>query len=195
MKYSVSEISELIRERRTVKPKDFTDRTVQKDMLERILSNATWAPNHGMTQPWSYTVFMGDGRPRLADTLGSAYKAETAPELFLPRKFDKLRNNVLKSSVTIAICMKRQESRKITELDEILAVACGVQNMHLTCTAYGLGAFWATPSIMNTQEVKTFLGLQEEDRCLGFFYIGYPAIDWPKGYRSPLPEHVEWIEE
>ena len=195
MRYSVSEISELIRDRRTVKPKDFTDRAVQKDMLERILSNGTWAPTHGMTQPWAYKVFMGDARKRLGDTLASEYKSGSTEEQFMQRKYDVLQNSPVSSSVVIAICLNRQETKKISELDEMMAVACSVQNMHLTCTAYGLGAFWSTPAVMHDQGVKDFLDLKEDDRCLGFFYIGYPSIDWPKGYRSPLPEHVDWIEE
>jgi len=93
------------------------------------------------------------------------------------------------------VCMKRQESGKITRQDEKMAVACCVQNMYLTCTAYGLGSFWSTPKVIFTARMRNFLGLSEEDECIGLFYIGYPAIDWPPGYRTPLAEHVEWIEE
>jgi nitroreductase len=52
MKFSLSEITELIRTRRTIYPKDYSDRVVQKEIVERVLTNGTWAPTHGMTQPW-----------------------------------------------------------------------------------------------------------------------------------------------
>ena len=44
-------------------------------------------------------------------------------------------------NLVIVIGMKRQPSGKISELDEIQAVACAVQNMHLTATAHGLGGY------------------------------------------------------
>ena len=91
--------------------------------------------------------------------------------------------------------MKRQEEERISELDEIMAVAAAVQNMHLTCTAYGLAAFWSTPGFMKTDDMKEFLGLGEKDRCLGFFYLGYPENEWPKGRRKPIEYVTEWIQE
>jgi nitroreductase len=164
-------------------------------MLERILTNGTWAPNHGMTQPWRFKVFEGDSGQDLGDILSSVYQAETPTDLYLQRKADGLSQNPRMSSVTVALCMKRQASGKISELDELMAVACCVQNMHLTCTAYGLGAFWSTPAIMSHPGVHDYLRLDEDERCLGFFYIGYPSGDWPKGYRTPLAEHVDWRGE
>ena len=81
---------------------------------------------------------------------------------------------------------------EITELDELMATACAVQNMYLTCSAYGLGAFWATGAVSIGEGMRKFTGLADGDRALGLFYIGYPAIEWPKGYRAPLEKSVTW---
>jgi hypothetical protein len=37
-----------------------------------------------------------------------------------------------------------------------------------------------------------FLGLGPNDQALGLFFVGYPAIEWPKGYRRPLDQVVKW---
>ncbi|MCB0795129.1 MAG: nitroreductase [Flavobacteriales bacterium] len=195
MRYSVSELSDLIRDRRTIQPKDFTDRPVLRDVVERILSNGTWAPNHGMTQPWRFQVFMGNSRSRLADHLAATYRAITPTDMFLASKCDKLRQRPLQSTVVVAIGMERDPKGKISELDEICAVACAVQNMHLTCTAYGLGGFWSTGPVLSSDAMRDFLGLGVEGRCLGLFYIGYPRVEWPKGYRKPLPDVTTWHED
>jgi nitroreductase len=192
MKYSVSELSEIIRHRRTVFPKDYTDREVHRDIVERVLSNGTWAPNHGMTQPWRYHVFQGDARTRLSTFLGEEYTRTTSPEKFLQRKMDNLTQRPLSSSVVIALGMARDPNGKISELEEMLAVACGVQNMHLTCAAYGLGGFWSTGGAITGEGMRQFLGMGEKDKCLGLFYIGYPSIEWPVGYRKPLDHFVSW---
>lgn len=195
MKFSVSEISELMRYRRTIYPKDYTERAVHRELVERILTNATWAPNHGMTQPWRFTVFTGDARKRLSDRLSEIYLANTPADKVLPKKLESIRQRPLQSSVVIAIGLQRDPSGKINERDELLAMGCAVQNMHLTCAAYGLGAFWATGAPMTGPAMKAFLGLGEQDLALGLFYIGYPAVEWPKGYRKPLDQLVHWVDQ
>lgn len=192
MKFSVSEITEVIRQRRSIQPKDLSQREVQRDILERILTNATWAPTHGLTQPWRFTVFTGPARSELSTFLGQEYTRITPPEKFLQRKYDNVTQRVLQSNVVIAIGMVRDPKGKINERDELLATACAVQNMHLTCTAYGLGAFWATGAALTGDGMRAFLGLGPEDLALGLFHIGYPAIEWPKGHRRPIDTLVTW---
>lgn len=192
MKFSVSEISELIRHRRTIYPKDYTDRAVHREIVERVLTNASWAPNHGMTQPWRFHVYTGQARERLSQFLGDTYKSMTPADKFLPKKQETIMQRPLQSSVVIALGMMRDPKGKISERDELLAMACAVQNMHLTCAAYGLGAFWATGGPMTGNAMRDFLGLGEHGLALGLFYIGYPAIEWPKGYRTPLDQIATW---
>ena len=192
MKFSVSEITDLIRHRRTIYPKDYTTREVHREIVERVLTNATWAPNHGMTQPWRFTVFSGAARERLSAFLGEEYKRITPPEKFLQKKFDTMTVRPMQSSVVIALGMARDPNGKISEREELLAMACAVQNMYLTCAAYGLGAFWATGGALTGTGMRDFIGLGEQDQALGLFYIGYPAIEWPKGYRKPLDQLATW---
>lgn len=140
MRHSVSEITAIIQDRRTVQPKDFSTREVQRDVIDRVLGNAIWAPNHGMTQPWRFTVFTGTGRDRLSRFLGEEYTRITPAEKFMPRKFENHVQRPLQATVVIALGLARDPNRKIPLLEEQLAVGCAVQNMYLTCAAYGLGA-------------------------------------------------------
>lgn len=195
MRHSVSEITDIIHDRRTIQPKDYTPREVQRDIIDKVLGNAVWAPSHGMTQPWRFTVFTGAGRERLSHFLGEEYRRLTPPEKFLQKKFENHVQRPLQTSVVIALGMARDPNRKIPAHEEQFSVACAVQNMHLTCTAYGLGGFWSTGAAITGTGMRDLLGLGEEDQCLGLFYIGYPAVEWPKGYRKPLPDFVKYVGE
>ena len=195
MKYNLSEITEVIKNRRTIFPEQYSNRKVQKELVENILNNARWAPTHGMTQPWRFKVFYENGLEKISTFQSNHYKEITPAEEFNERKFEKLKSRPLISSVVIAICMERQKAEKIPEIEEIQAVACAVQNMYLTCTAYGLGGFWSSGGVTYTKGMHSFLQLGEKDKCLGLFYIGYPEIDWPKGQRKPLEYITEWISE
>lgn len=195
MRFNLSEITELIRERRTIYPEQFSDRKVHKEQIELLLNNAQWAPTHGNTQPWRFKVFTEDGRTQLSDFLSQTYLKLTPTEKQVDAKLAKLLTRPLKSSVIIAVCMERQETEAIKEIEEIEAVACAIQNMHLTATAYGLGAFWSTPKLIYTNEMNEFLKIGEKDKCLGLIYIGYPSIEWPKAHRKPIEYTTEWITQ
>ena len=197
MKYNLSEITEVIKDRRTIYPEFYSDRNIHKEQIEVILNNAIWAPTHGMTQPWQFSVFINDGKQVLSDKLAELYQQNTPAESFSETKFNKLKNRPLKAGAIIAVSLKRDVKEKISELEEIEAVACAIQNMHLTCTAWGLGAFWSTPKLIYTQEMSTFLNLNAKGKCLGLFYIGYVEEDyvWPKGQRKPIEYCTTWVSE
>jgi len=195
MRFNLSEVNELIRSRRTIYPEQFSDRKVHKEQLENILTNAQWAPTHGNTQPWRFHVFMEDGLSTLSSFLGTSYLKITPKELQNDMKLAKLIRRPLLASAVVAVSMKRQIENKILEIEEIEAVACAIQNMHLSCTAYGLGGFWSTPKLIYSSEMNDFLEFDEVDKCLGLFYIGYPSIDWPTAHRKPLEFNTKWINK
>jgi nitroreductase len=130
---------------------------------------------------------------RLQQFVPELYRKTTAPEKFNQAKSDRMSLRLEKTTVVVALCMERDPTGKIDEIEEIEAVACAAQNMMLTCTAYGLGAFWSTPKFLSDPDMLAFLNLKESDRCLGLFYIGYPAGDWPVSHRKPLEYVAEWI--
>jgi nitroreductase len=195
MKYNLSEISELIKDRRTIYPEDYSERKVHEEIVRNVLNSAIWAPSHKMTQPWRFKVFMGESRTQISELLSEVYTDFVEKEKFLPRKHEKITQRPFQSSVVVAICMERDPDEKVPEIEEVMAVACAVQNMSLHCAAYGLGTFWSTPKFRNDSRIKSFLKLQEKDQCLGFYYMGYPKVEWPKSHRKPLEYVTEWHKD
>ena len=192
MKYNLSEISDVIKNRRTIYPEFYSSRKVHKEIVEKILNNAIWAPTHGKTQPWRFKVYMDDAKIKLGENLATIYKNTTPSEKFIEAKFNKLIARPSLSSVAIAVCMTKDPTDKIIEMEEVEAVACAIQNMHLTATAYGIGGFWSTPKIIYSSEMNEFLKIAPSDKCLGIFYLGYPANEWPRGQRKPIEYLTEW---
>lgn len=195
MKFNISEIEACILDRRSIGPKDYTNRKVHKEIIERLLNVARFAPSHGLTQPWYFKVYTEKGVDTIMQTQADLYKQLTDEKEFKEEKYNKILARKDQCSVVIAICMKRGDNPKIPIIEEVEAVACSVQNMHLLATAYGIGGFWSSPKFVYSLEMNEALGLREQDKCLGFFYLGYPAIDWPKTHRKPLEYHTEWINE
>lgn len=186
--------NQLARSRRSVFPDQFeAGKPVEETIIREILTNACWAPNHGRTEPWQFTVFSGEGLKQLAVFQSELYKT-TAGDNFKEATYLKMQQNPLKASHIIAIGMKRSALKNIPETEDIEAVACAVQNIYLSVTAYGLGGYWTTGGITYYEEAKSFFGLGEADKLLGFFYIGHVAVPSTGGSRSALDQKVNWIK-
>jgi nitroreductase len=187
--------NQLARSRRSVFPDQLdAGKKVDDDIVKEILINATWAPNHGQAEPWQFTVFTGDGLKKLAAFQSELYKQE-AGDNFKEAAYLKLQQNPLKASHIIAIGMKRTTTKNIPEAEDIAAVACAVQNMYLSLTAYGLGGYWTTGGVTYNEKAKSFFGLGEQDKLLGFFYVGHVAIPSGSAKRKPIEEKVTWVTD
>lgn len=195
MRYNLSEIKALIEDRRTIFPEQFSKRKVSKEILKELLEHAKWAPTHRFSQPWSFTVFTGDGVKKLADWQSDTYRL-AAGSSFSEEKFEKLRDRPLLASAIIAVSMKRDAEERDPDQEEIASVAMAVQNMMLVATAHGIGIYWGTGGVTYTQAVKDYLGLKKNDRFMGFLYVGYPEGEWPKKTRrKPQEYYTTWVEQ
>ena len=50
-------LKHIIEERRSIFPKDYSDKEIPQHIIDEILSNAVLAPNHKRTKPWRFKVF------------------------------------------------------------------------------------------------------------------------------------------
>jgi len=183
-----------MRERRSVFQKEYTKEPVDDAIVRQILVNATWAPNHKMTEPWRFMVFSGEGIKKLAEFQGECYKqVSTAKGKFEEDKYENLRTKPMLSSHIISIGMKRDEAKRIPEIEEIGAVYCAVQNMYLSATAYGVGAYLSTGGITFYEEAKPFFNLGPEDKLLGFFHIGNTNVAPKETRRKPVDSVTAWV--
>lgn len=161
-------LKNIIQSRRSIFPKDYTEKTIPLEVIEKILSTAVNAPNHKKTQPWRFTIFRGEEKQKLGETLQNIYKTQTKPENFLDKKMADIGYKVDKADTIISIVV--EFSGLVPEWEEVAATAMAVQNMYLLCTAKNLGCYWASPSWVN--HLQDTLNLQENQKCLGLFYIG-----------------------
>jgi nitroreductase len=188
------QLNTLIRTRRSVFiPQFVPGKVIPDDLIWQLLENANWAPSHKQSEPWRFTVFTGAGLEKLAVFQADLYK-ELSGDRFQQGKYNKLRHNPPQCSHVIAIAMRRTALR-LPEIEEIEAVACAVQNLHLTAHAYGLGGYWSSGGVTYDEQAKEFFGLGPDDRLLGFFQLGYIEVPADAGKRGPVQEKTTWVRE
>jgi nitroreductase len=193
--FGKDQVDLLIRSRRSVFTRQFVPgKQIPDEWIWQLLENASWAPSHKLTQPWHFTVFSGRGREKLAAFQASLYK-EKSGEKFKQDKYENLLKTPLESSHVLALGMKRSLEINIPEMEEIASVACAVQNIYLSTGAYGIGGYWSTGGVTYFEEAKSFFGLGEKDRLMGFFYLGFVQTASPKGFRIPIRDKTQWVDE
>jgi len=183
-------IFDVIKKRRSVFPVTYIDKPISKTDLEKILEAANWAPNHKKTEPWRFKVLQGNSQDRLGKFLSEKYIEVTdKPKQIKTRK---LRENPSKAGAVIAICMQRDPNEGLPEWEEIAATAMAVQNMWLCCTELGIGSYWSSPGLIKYMD--EFFDLNEGEKCLGFFYMGYYDAELPEITRQPIADKVVWMD-
>ncbi|MCA1759567.1 MAG: nitroreductase [Bacteroidales bacterium] len=185
------DLNEIIKNRRATPPKFLAKKEVNKELILTLLENANWAPTHKNTEPWRFIVFQEENKQNLAKSIFAFLeeKHNQGEEVNI-QKAIKFRDNLLHVPVVMAIVMQRDAAERIPEWEEIAAVSMAVQNMWLSATDLGLGAFWATPPFL--LHIQPLLDLKPGQKLLGFFFVGHVAMDYPSPGRGPVSEKVVW---
>lgn len=191
-----SSVTRVIRQRRSIYADEFLEKEIPQSVVEEILTNATWAPTHKMTEPWRFIVLQGSQQQKfgsfMADYYKSYYDSRLSEEDSLLR-YKYLLKYPLNASCMVAIILVRHPKIALPEWEELAAVSCAVQNMALSCTAQGLGGYWSSTdaAIAYVQQ----LGLAENEQSLGLFFMGYQDPEQPvtRKKRSTLDKKVSWL--
>ena len=195
MRHSISDTSTLILDRRSISPEKYSGRRVHREIVEQVLQHGIWAPNHGMTQPWRFRVFLDEGARSLMAQLSEAYRAH-AGEKAVDSKAEKIQARGERCNAIVALGLDHDAEGRFPLWEDQAALAAAVQNMYLMCTAHGIGGFWSTPGFLAHPLAQQALGHAEGVHSMGLFYMGYPDGEWPgKGHRKPLEYVTDWIEE
>lgn len=184
-------LNSVIQARKSIAPNLFIEGEISDDVLTQILENAMRAPTHRLTQPWHFTVIRPAKTPGFAQQLADKYKESTPAEKFQQNKYDGILKKVQKSSVLLIIKMRRDAEERIPEWEEVAAVAMAVQNIYLSCAAHGIGGYWSSPQYA-IEHMSSLIKMEDGEKCLGVFYIGYYDKKLMPSPRSPLAEKVTW---
>lgn len=191
MSNAIEILTTIIKNRRSIFPASYTSAEIPTPVIEQILESANYAPTHKLTQPWRFVVIRNEAKARLGETLGQLYQANVPQEKFLQKKFNSFAEKTSQAACIIAINIQFNPD-KLPAWEEIAAVGCAVQNMALTAEALNVGAYWSSPPLI--AHLDEFLGLAENEKCYGLFYMGYHNEPKKEGNRTPIAEKVKWLE-
>jgi nitroreductase len=179
-------LSRIIRHRRSVYPQQVVPGTIPEELVDGLISNACWAPNHKKTEPWRFVRIRGEKLKDLSAFLSDFYRENTPAEKFSELKWKKAGERPLQSAYVLALCLERSPGELIPAWEETAALACAVQNLWLACSALGIGAYWSTPEAIRS--LGRLFDPTGKEECLGLFYMGWAPAEVPDSSRRPVEE-------
>jgi len=166
---------------------------VPRELIEKMLLAAAQAPNHHKVRPWRFVVLTGAARERLGEAQAQmVLKRDPAA---LPDAVAAEHAKPLRAPVLIAVGVDKPSGPKISEIENIAAVAAATQNLLLAAQALGLAAQWRTGKVALDEGVKALFGLAPDQHLLGIIYVGYPLPESPVPPQRPTAEdRTVWME-
>ncbi len=185
-----NEVIKAIQTRRAVFQASFTQEEVSKEDILTILEAANAAPTHKRTQPWRFVIYRQEGLQRLGAELSRIYKTVTPAEKYLEKTELSMGEKATLSNVAIALIVNY--TGDLPEWEELAATSCAIENMWLAAHSLGLGGYWASPGLIN--HLGGFLNLEENQKCIGLFYLGHHQSEIREPVRTPIADKIRWEE-
>jgi len=183
-------VTDAIQQRRSIKR--FTDRPVTRDEIEQLLTAATLAPNHRLTQPWRFHVLGPEARYAYGAALGErkAKKAAT-PEAGRTLR-DAVANEHRALPAMIVVAVVKSDNPEIAE-EDYAAAMMGVQNLALTAVSMGLGTHLKTGGVMADPAARAAAGVGDDERIVAVVNVGEPNEVPPPKQRNPVENCTSWL--
>jgi nitroreductase len=184
-------INQIIRERRSHYPQEFSGKILEEDIISTLLENANWAPNHTLNYPWRFKILKGDDMVQWIDQAIELYRNDTPAEKFNQKKIDKMELYKSKVSHIIVIVHQKDIDKKAKEIEDVCAIACSVQNIYLSLSQFpNAVGYWSTGMGTFNKTMHAYLKLSESQNLMGYFMLGHIEVKRTESNRKPINEFI-----
>ena len=185
---NVPDAIELLKIRRSVKPREMTGPGPSPAELETILTIGARVPDHGKLTPWRFIVFEGDGRLRAGDVIAKVFAKKNPGAPAAEIEIEKRR--LADAPLVIGVVSLTRPHPKVPPWEQELSVGASAMNIVTAATALGFGACWLTGWFSFDRDVLEGLGLKADEKLAGFIHIGTPSKPSEDRPRPALSEIV-----
>jgi len=173
----------LLETRRSGKPRELVGPGPTAAEMERILTIAARAPDHGTLTPWRFVAVGDDQRDALEALLLRAL-AEQEPGA-APAKHQKERDFAHYQGALVVLVSAPVPDHKIPVWEQELSCGAAGMNLVLAATALGYVPGWVTGWRAYSETVRRALCAPGE-RIAGFIFIGHAARELEERERPSL---------
>jgi nitroreductase len=169
----VPDAIELLKTRRSVKPREMTGPGPSPAELDTILTIGARVPDHGKLAPWRFIVFEGDGRRRAGEVIASVFAKKNSQATEAELAVEKKR--LTDAPLVIGIVSITKPHPKVPAYEQELSAGASAMNIVTAATALGYGAAWLTGWFCFDRDVLDGFGLKADEKLAGLIHIGTPT--------------------
>jgi nitroreductase len=184
----VPDAIDLLKVRRSVKPREMTAPGPSPAELDTILTIGARVPDHGKLAPWRFIIFEGAARERAGDVIAKVFAAKNPQAAAGEIEMEKKR--LMDAPLVIAVVSFTRPHPKVPPWEQELSAGASAMNIVTAATALGYGACWLTGWFAFDRDVLDGLGLKADEKIAGFIHIGSIAKPNDERPRPALSEIV-----
>jgi F420 biosynthesis protein FbiB-like protein len=182
----------------------YTDRPIDRALLEELLDAATWAPSAHNRQPWRFCVVTSAAtKQALSAAMAERWQADLhrdgadPAEIARRIRISQARISGAAALVAANVSMEAMDSYPDAARSQaewtmaVQSVALACQNLLLAAHACGLGACWMCAPLFVPELVQEVLALPPTWQPQALITLGYPAETKTKD-RAPLSSRAIW---
>ncbi len=186
------ELYDAIKGRRSIRK--FKSDPVPKEVIEKILDIAMWAPSGMNQQNWYFVVVRGKQLNSLKEICKQAFDKHIKRTVSLvfkgnPKIVESTKHFFYTlGDAPVVICAYRTETPE-GEFTDIQSIAAAIQNLLLASHAEGLGTCWMTGPVHLKDEINKLLNIEGKE-LQAVIPLGYPVFGPPAPKRRG--EKIKW---
>ena len=174
----MNSVYDVIARRRDVRG-EFSDRSLDDDVLQRILGAAHSAPSVGHSQPWDFVLVRDSATRRRFREHVATERAAYASSLPQDRQqtFSRIKvEGILESALGVVVTYDPHRGgsqvlgRHAIDDAGLYSTCLAIQNLWLAATAEGIGVGWV--SFYREEFLRDLLGIPEQVRPIAWLCVG-----------------------
>jgi coenzyme F420-0:L-glutamate ligase / coenzyme F420-1:gamma-L-glutamate ligase len=203
---SLADFHRLAATRRSIRR--FSNRPIDKPMLERLLQTAGWAPSAHNRQPWRFAVLRsGPAKHKMAVAMGEKLRADRTSDGdaadVIERDVTRSYARITQAPVVVVACVSMcdmdvypDERRRTAErLMAVQSTAMAIQNLLLAAHFEGVGASIMCAPLFCADTVRDVLALPDDWQPQSLVLLGAKAGQAREKDRLPLSTYVRWLDD
>ncbi len=175
----MADLLELIQSRRSIR--NYQDKAVPDDVLNKILEAVRWSPSWANTQCWEVVVVKDqETKQKLQAVLTPTNPANKA---------------MVEAPVILVLCGQLNKSgsykgQVVTKFGDWFLFDLGIATQSICLTAHSLGLGTVVVGLFDHNQAKQVVGLPEGYELVAMLPIGYPAKEPAAPKRREIGEFV-----
>jgi nitroreductase len=176
---SMTELVSIIKERRSVR--NYENRTISDEILNKVLESVQWAPSWANTQCWDVVVVTDQSiKEKLQETISPKNPATKA---------------ITSAPVVLAICGKLKttgfyKDQVVTKFGDWFMFDLGLATQNLCLTAHHIGLGTVIVGLFDHDKAKAILNIPDGYELVVLIPMGYPAKVSNPPKRKEISEFV-----